>query len=219
MKVERKSAKERGVVVETKNDESFFSRWNRRKTEAKSGTAATEEESSLSTLENSQPEIRVQEEPATLSEISQNIPTEETEYDEVVVLSDEDMPDIETLNEESDFSQFLSEGVSDELRNKALRKLFHLPEFNIRDGLNDYDEDFSQIPKLSQALAGQVRQWVEEQKEDFNTALNNEDSSEPAKSEDTESSLPTPDEDKPHFLGNELADAEEDDLGDADLES
>jgi hypothetical protein len=54
-------------------------------------------------------------------------------------LTDADMPPLESLTAESDFTQFLAEGVSDALRRAALRKLFHLPEFNILDGMNEYD--------------------------------------------------------------------------------
>jgi hypothetical protein len=59
------------------------------------------------------------------------------------VLTDADMPPIESLDGESDYSPFMSPGVSEHLRTRALRKLFHLPAFNITDGLNDYDEDFT----------------------------------------------------------------------------
>jgi len=72
-------------------------------------------------------------------------------------LTDADMPPVESLTEESDFSQFLAEGVSDVLRRTALRKLFHLPEFNILDGLNDYDEDYTKFEKLGDVVTYQQR--------------------------------------------------------------
>ncbi|MCP4232263.1 MAG: DUF3306 domain-containing protein, partial [Aestuariibacter sp.] len=59
------------------------------------------------------------------------------------VLTDADMPAIETLGENSDFSKFMSSGVSDKLRNMALQKMFQTAEFNIRDGLDEYDEDYT----------------------------------------------------------------------------
>lgn len=71
-----------------------------------------------------------------------------------LVLSDEDkavaeemnLPDIESLEEGSDYSAFLSDGVPDALRRLALRKLWATnPLLGIRDGLNDYDEDFRAI--------------------------------------------------------------------------
>jgi hypothetical protein len=46
------------------------------------------------------------------------------------VLTDADMPPIESLTENSDYSVFLSPGVSEELRRAALRKLFRLPMFS-----------------------------------------------------------------------------------------
>ena len=68
------------------------------------------------------------------------------------------MPSVESLTAESDFSQFLSEGVSDVLRRAALRKLFQLPEFNILDGLNDYDEDYTKFEKLGEVVTYHQRQ-------------------------------------------------------------
>lgn len=90
---------------------------------------------------------------------------------EVVALTDADMPDIDTLGEESDFSGFLSEKVSEHLRRKALQKLFHLPEFNLRDGLNEYDEDYSTFVPLGDTITYQMKQFIERQKQDFKDAL------------------------------------------------
>ncbi|MDX1576289.1 MAG: DUF3306 domain-containing protein, partial [Kiloniellales bacterium] len=54
------------------------------------------------------------------------------------------LPDIESLDETSDFAPFMAEGVPEILRRRALRKLWRLnPVFANLDGLNDYDEDFT----------------------------------------------------------------------------
>lgn len=63
-------------------------------------------------------------------------------------LQDEDMPDISALDEDSDFSQFMSINVSEDLRNLALRKLFHGAGYNVRDGLDEYDGDYTHFEKL-----------------------------------------------------------------------
>lgn len=63
-------------------------------------------------------------------------------------LTDADMPPLSSLTSESDFSGFLSPGVSEELRKLALRKLFSLPSFQVRDGLDDYDDDFTVFEPL-----------------------------------------------------------------------
>ena len=58
------------------------------------------------------------------------------------------MPDLETLNENSDFSGFMSTAVSEQLRKMALKKLFHGKSYNIRDGLDEYDGDYTSFEKL-----------------------------------------------------------------------
>ncbi len=77
-------------------------------------------------------------------------------------LSDEDMPDVETLDGNSDVSGFFSEDVSEKLRKKALKAMFLSPEFNLRDGLEDYDDDFSIMKPLSEKVAAGLRTWVDE---------------------------------------------------------
>jgi len=77
------------------------------------------------------------------------------------ILTDADMPPIESLNENSDFSAFMSSGVSDELRNLALRKMFQAPSFNIRDGLDEYDEDYTFFEKLGDIVTCDMKHQVE----------------------------------------------------------
>ena len=55
----------------------------------------------------------------------------------------EDLPPIEELTAESDFTPFLKEGVPEELKRLALRKLWRSdPVFANLDGLVEYGEDF-----------------------------------------------------------------------------
>jgi hypothetical protein len=87
----------------------------------------------------------------------------EAETDEQLLqpLTDEDMPPLEMLTEESDYTGFLSPKVSDELRKLALRKLFHGSQFNICDGLDDYDEDFTKFAKLGDVITAEMRHRAE----------------------------------------------------------
>lgn len=63
------------------------------------------------------------------------------------------LPDIDSLDETSDFSAFLQEGVPDALRRQALRRLWRLnPVLANLDGLNDYDDDFSAIGIVAEHL-------------------------------------------------------------------
>ena len=76
-------------------------------------------------------------------------------------LTDEDMPPVETLTFDSDFSGFLSPNVSDRLRQLALRKLFHCEEFNVCDGLDDYDGDYTTFAKLGNIVTADMKHQIE----------------------------------------------------------
>ena len=93
---------------------------------------------------------------------------------EPVVLTDDDMPDIEQLHEKSDYSGFLSPGVSDELRRVALRKLFRSDLFNQRDGLDDYDDDFRSFTALGDLITSDMKHQMElaEQKKKNGSIIN-----------------------------------------------
>lgn len=80
---------------------------------------------------------------------------------ETEVLTDEDMPSLESLDENSDYSGFLSSGVSEELRRRALRKLFSSAVFNIPDGLDDYDDDFTSFAALGDIVTADMRHQAE----------------------------------------------------------
>jgi len=131
------------VNKQVRSDESALSRWSRRKLEADRDDADTA------------PAV----EPGPVGEAAaiSAQPAEEKP------LSDADMPDIDSLSAESDFSGFMSSGVSDELRNLALRKLFHAPVFNIRDGLDEYDEDYTSFEKLGDIVTCDMKHQVEMQ--------------------------------------------------------
>jgi hypothetical protein len=138
------------------NKESALSRWSRRKQEAEKTPLVVEQ---------------------APAEVADGLVLPQT--DEVVqepeVLTDADMPDIDTLAEGSDFTGFMSPGVSDELRNLALRKLFHAPVFNIRDGLDEYDEDYTTFEKLGDIVTCDMKHQIEVQERKRREALEQED--------------------------------------------
>ncbi|MCG7874275.1 MAG: DUF3306 domain-containing protein [Candidatus Thiodiazotropha lotti] len=86
---------------------------------------------------------------------------------------DEDMPPLESLNDSSDYSGFLSPKVSEPLRKIALRKLFHGSDFNLCDGLDDYAEDFTKFEALGDVITADLKHQLEvqEQKEVEQQAL------------------------------------------------
>lgn len=63
-----------------------------------------------------------------------------------------DLPPIESLKKESDFTPFFADGIPDFLKRQAYKVLWmSSPFFNFRDGLDDYDENFRIIDKLISA--------------------------------------------------------------------
>jgi len=130
-----------------RDGESVLSRWSRRK------------------LESRRPEADEDAPPADAEQAGQTAADGEVAAapaaEEMPVLTDADMPDIDSLDENSDFSPFMSSGVSDQLRNLALRKLFHTPVFNIRDGLNEYDEDYTTFEKLGDIITSDMKHRIE----------------------------------------------------------
>ncbi len=127
-------------------DEGFLSRWSRRKREAD----APEQ---LANVDARAAESEIAERPRRDSVEPANDKT------------DADMAPIETLDENSDYSPFLSPKVSQKLRSIALRKLFHMTAFNIRDGLDDYDEDFTFFEPLGDTITADMRHQMEREKE------------------------------------------------------
>ncbi len=75
--------------------------------------------------------------------------------------TDADMPAVESIDESTDMSDFFSPQVSDKLRQVALRKLFHLPQFNVVDGLDDYDDDFTAFEALGEIVTADMRHRME----------------------------------------------------------
>lgn len=68
-----------------------------------------------------------------------------------------DLPPIESLDEHSDYSVFLAPDVAADIQRKALRKLFHGPQFHVRDGLDDYDLDYSNPQPLGDVITAEMR--------------------------------------------------------------
>lgn len=118
-----------------------------------------------------------------------NVETLETEYSQIDQqqqeldksineLTDKDMPDIATLDEDSDYSMFMSSEVSNMLKKKALRKLFLSPSINVLDGLNDYDENYTTFELLGNIIPYDLKQKLERQnKEKIEEALEAENAS------------------------------------------
>jgi hypothetical protein len=125
----------------------FLARWSRRKIDARDETARPDDGDAVTALppgaEAGVPQARAQEQ----------------------ALTDADMPPVETLNAGSDFTPFMSPGVSDGLRQQALRILFRQPAYNITDGLNDYDGDYTQFAGLGSVVTHEMKRLLKRELE------------------------------------------------------
>ena len=137
----------------TNNNESFVSRWSKRKQEAKL-EQRQEVEIEQAVLNNEIVGKTVDDSQQGISEELERVtePTEQQRLDALNTLTDEDMPDLETLDESSDYAGFMSKNVSDMLRKMALRKLFASESYNVRDGLDEYDGDYTNFEKLDPSV-------------------------------------------------------------------
>ncbi|MGL1833550.1 DUF3306 domain-containing protein [Rhodocyclaceae bacterium SMB388] len=75
-------------------------------------------------------------------------------------LTDEDMPDIDTLDENADLSVFLAEKVSQALRTKALTKVFHSPKFNQICICAEYADDYTNFVPLGDIVPHDLKQAI-----------------------------------------------------------
>lgn len=50
--------------------------------------------------------------------------------------------------------------VDAETKKQALRELFHKPQFNVRDGLNEYDDDFTQFAGLGDIVTHEMKRMM-----------------------------------------------------------
>ena len=112
-------------------DDGFLARWSRQKVETKEKPADRQEAGEVAEAAPGQGDL------------------DEAKQAEIVA----QLPDIESLDENSDFSAFMKEGVPQALRRRALRKLWRLnPLFANLDGLNDYDDDFTDAAMVVEGM-------------------------------------------------------------------
>ena len=67
-----------------------------------------------------------------------------------------ELPPLDQLTPDSDFSAFMDPRVDERLRRLALKKLFSDPRLNIVDGLDDFAEDYTLLEDLPQELVAKL---------------------------------------------------------------
>ena len=141
----------------------FLSRWSQRKLEE---SHSTHEDANQSDVTNTEAEAT----PSADGIAGKSLPEENpaAEVSQTTANVDEQKP------EEMSIANLLVSEASESVKKAALRKLFLSEEFNVRDGLDDYDDDYSNLKSLSEGVAETLRDWVKDKTEDDATIEDNE---------------------------------------------
>ena len=121
------------------SDESFLQRWSREKARARAEAGSDVARTAGQPAADAEPVAATDAAPAEPAEL----------------------PSIDDLGPESDYSAFMAPEVDAGLRRLALRKLFRSPKFNVLDGLDDYCDDFTQFPPLGAIVTADMRHQLE----------------------------------------------------------
>ena len=142
---------------------NFFSRWSQRKLDESTDKALEAEqpveETSVTSSESASQTL------TSAEELAPNEPTSIEPTDALEESADTKESASETT-EELSMAQLLVSEASESVKKAALRKLFLSEEFNVRDGLDDYDDDYSNLKSLSEGVAESLRDWVKEKAEE-----------------------------------------------------
>lgn len=130
-------------------ERDFISRWSKRKAEAREGLAADDAETDVAAL-------------APDAEAGAAAPQAGTEPvadpEEMEIPEELKGIDIDAMGYDADFTVFMKAGVPEALRRKALRRLWRSdPVLACLDGLNDYEEDFTDAAMAVKGLESAYR--------------------------------------------------------------
>jgi hypothetical protein len=153
-KTPRKDASATGAPeADTLEHEEFLTRWSRRKALSREGVELPEPVDEIASEGEASPADAMGGNDEVLQDPAEQGDGQGVEAPTAVP----ELPPIESLGEDSDYGAFLAADVPADLQRKALRKLFQSPKFNVRDGLDDYDLDFSAPESLGDIVTAEMR--------------------------------------------------------------
>lgn len=127
------------------SDDGFFSRWSKRKDAVREGKPVEAE-----------PRPSPRPAPAVAAETEEAPPVLRSDREELPAPPPPTLEEALALTPESDFTRFVAPGVSPEVKNAALKKLFSDPHFNIMDRLDTYIDDYSQPDPIPTEMLKQL---------------------------------------------------------------
>ena len=153
------------------DDSPFLSRWSRRKTQAREGLAV---EAEVAVWSPALPPVVPPILPPALTPIAPAVkalvhePLAAPVAAELAPAAEAPpatapapaltLEDVAQLTRDSDYTGFVARGVTPEVKNAALKKLFTDPHFNVMDGLDTYIGDYNTPDPLPE---GMLRQMVQ----------------------------------------------------------
>ena len=156
--------------------DGFLGRWARRKSQARRGDASTPEgpgeAGTVSRAGRAAAPVATDaatpssvgpadDPPAAPAAVATREPAVTENPDAAAAVDARPIPSVDSLDEHSDFSRFLAPDVSADLQRLALRKLFRLPGLVVRDGLDDYDDDYTAFEPLGDIVTADMRHQME----------------------------------------------------------
>jgi hypothetical protein len=144
--------------------DNFFSRWSRRKLDARAEPAVLpappSEAAALPTLAPVEDDgTRLSLVPApTTHDSDEPVPAETTLQAKPAAPPPPTLDDVALLDHDSSYSRFVARDVAPEVRNAAMKKLFTDPHFNVMDGLDTYIDDYGKPDPLP---PGMLRMMVQ----------------------------------------------------------
>ena len=138
---------------------NFFSRWSQRKQAVKQGVPLAEALPAAKTQSQTNP-LQASSHNAALAaqagapQTKTAAPSQnETTQEPAKVLT---LEDVSKLTPESDFTSYMTQGVSPEVRNAAMKKLLADPHYNIMDGLDIYIGDYNTPDPLPEGMLAKM---------------------------------------------------------------
>jgi len=120
------------------SDETFLSRWSRRKAAERRGEPEPEAAPPAEPV------------PVVVPEVSPPEPSPEAPPPLT-------LEDAAKLTPSDDFAPFVARGVDEAVKRAALKKLFADPHFNVMDGLDTYIDDYSQPDPIPPEMLRELR--------------------------------------------------------------
>ena len=113
-------------------DEGFFSRWSRRKVEAR-------DDKLVETASGRGSDELAEQPPQSQAQAPEQPPPPT-------------LDDVQSLSFESDFSRFVAPDVDPQVKTAAVKKLFADPRFNVRDPMDVYADDYTKPDPIPESM-------------------------------------------------------------------